>query len=182
MRKLSKLSRLFGAPMRFYRSRGFGIHSPFAFRMIQEVVRCPYPGYSYYAYGNIRELCRAAKLSASAGYRFYRLLVFINPAEIILSNEEEIWRQIAGLYHPFKGKGSLVVIDSPTSFTPELEQRVNGDAPCYILILNLQKGEMTKSFDALTRTIDYGMTFTNGRRALLCAVRGLPRQKYKVWI
>lgn len=150
--------------------------------MIQEVVRAPHARYGYYAYPDIRELCQAAKMSASTGYRFYRLLVFVNPKEIIVRDGEEVWGRIAGLYHQFDGKGSLVVIDSPQAFTPELEDRVRGEAPCYILILNLQNEEIVKSFATLTRTIDYGMTFTNGRKALFCAVRGLPRQRYKVWI
>lgn len=47
---MNRLKQLLTAPVRYKRSRGFGIHSPFAYRFITGVLREPLP---YYAYADI---------------------------------------------------------------------------------------------------------------------------------
>ncbi|MDE7414137.1 MAG: hypothetical protein K2N05_10195 [Muribaculaceae bacterium] len=65
---------------------GFGVHSPFAFRMVKDVV-CPGRIYSWYGYENIdaaaysgrypRKIRRQAKM-------LHRLLVFLNPLSLFI--------------------------------------------------------------------------------------------------
>ncbi|MDE6296985.1 MAG: hypothetical protein K2L89_03980 [Muribaculaceae bacterium] len=65
---------------------GFGVHSPFAFNLVKDVVR-PGRGYEWYGYEDID----AAINSRRAGYKierqakmFLRLLSFLNPGSLFL--------------------------------------------------------------------------------------------------
>ena len=72
------------APRRAARSRGFGVHSPFAFRFIREVLRQPY---AYYAYPEIECLCREDKTDVRVAKALYRLALFFRTEGITLQGE-----------------------------------------------------------------------------------------------
>lgn len=61
------------APRKAIRSRGFGVHSPFAFRFIREVLRQPY---AYYSYQAIERSCRLDGTDPRVAKALYRLALF----------------------------------------------------------------------------------------------------------
>lgn len=70
---MSRLRRYLTAPRRFNRSRGFGIHSPFAFDFVTSTLR---ERYRYYAYADLAGLrSRARRLIADSGRRADRRLI-----------------------------------------------------------------------------------------------------------
>ena len=87
-----KIKRYYTALRRYKRSKGFGIHSPFAFNFVLKVLRerCP-----YYAYDNIHAArWQASRLASSAKERrslisfkgakmMFRITCFFNPQSIL---------------------------------------------------------------------------------------------------
>lgn len=74
---MNGVSRFFH-PRRMLRSRGFGVHSPFAFRFICMVIgerRC-----AYYAYGRVAECARRAGIRESDLKLLFRLVCEFRPA------------------------------------------------------------------------------------------------------
>ncbi|MDE6028435.1 MAG: hypothetical protein K2G23_10215 [Muribaculaceae bacterium] len=65
---------------------GFGVHSPFAFRMVKDVVR-PGRGYAWYGYEDIEAAVNSGKVSLKMEKQakmFHRLLAFLNPSSLFL--------------------------------------------------------------------------------------------------
>ena len=69
-----RLKNFLSIPLRAWRSRGFGVHSPFAFRFITEVLRCPHGYYAYPAIG-----------SSAAARRLYRIILALAPEKVIVT-------------------------------------------------------------------------------------------------
>lgn len=59
---MSRLRRLIKTPRRLARSKGFGVHSPFAYSFIRDTIRCRN---SYYAYTAIEELAHKSECRES---------------------------------------------------------------------------------------------------------------------
>lgn len=65
---------------------GFGVHSPFAFRMVKEVVS-PGRGYAWYGYEDIDAAVNSRRASwkiMRQAKMFHRLLSFLNPKSLFL--------------------------------------------------------------------------------------------------
>ena len=65
---------------------GFGVHSPFAFRMVKDVVR-PGRGYAWYGFEDIDAAVNAGKTSIGIERKaklLHRLLAFLNPSSLFL--------------------------------------------------------------------------------------------------
>ncbi len=69
---LQSLCRSIVSPHRMARSHGYGVHSPFAYRFIREVISQPY---SYYAYEEIDRLARSRGTSRRVLRALYRVLI-----------------------------------------------------------------------------------------------------------
>lgn len=146
-------------------SRGFGIHSPFAYNFVLNVLRERYP---YYAYDEIVE--RDHRL-------LYRIALNLCPSEIRgASVPREVIRNLPSTSrNRAKGSFPLYVItrDTPVAF-------VEIHAPFAALFLDID-AEMRKRLRRLTDSMDgYGMVFSNPRRAVVVADRDLPRQNFSI--
>ena len=90
---MGKLSRLLSYPARWRRSKGFGVHSPFAYSFITGVLtqtEC-----AYYAYGEIAAFCPRARkagfneifagrdMSIAEAHLVFRILCHFNPTRIV---------------------------------------------------------------------------------------------------
>ncbi|MBD5237634.1 MAG: hypothetical protein HDS62_08930 [Bacteroidales bacterium] len=65
---------------------GFGVHSPYAFRMVRDVVR-PGRQYAWYGYEDIDAAVNSARASAKMERMvkmFHRLIAFLHPASLFL--------------------------------------------------------------------------------------------------
>lgn len=87
------LEKIFRHPLRWRRSHGFGVHSPFAYDFITKVL-CEREA-AYYAYAEIAAFCPKARragineifagkdMSVPEAQMIFRILCYFNPAEII---------------------------------------------------------------------------------------------------
>lgn len=91
-------------------SRGFGVHSPWAYTIVREVL--PGRGAAYYAYSDIdRVFGRDARLAR----KVFRLLVHFNPAGVAVTRDVR-WVWLAHQADT-RGKGGKVgLITDPTEF------------------------------------------------------------------
>ncbi len=65
------MSRFIKRLNRWRHSRGFGVHSPYAYRLVCDVVR-PNPRYGYYGYHDIERAVLESNVGAAAESRFIR--------------------------------------------------------------------------------------------------------------
>ncbi len=71
---------------RWRHGHGFGVHSPFAYRMVREVLR-PSRATAYYAYGELSSARRrcGSTLSKAEVELIYRILIALRPATVAIS-------------------------------------------------------------------------------------------------
>lgn len=91
--KTDGLKRLLSYPSRLRRSRGFGVHSPFAYSFITKVLREKEA--QYYAYGEIDAFCPRARkatfneifagkdISIPEAHLIFRILCHFNPSHVL---------------------------------------------------------------------------------------------------
>lgn len=74
---------------RWRHGHGFGVHSPFAYRMVREVLR-PSHDTGYYAYDDLARARRhhPALISARETELLYRILVDLRPASVGIASDE----------------------------------------------------------------------------------------------
>lgn len=65
------MSRFIKQLNRWRHSRGFGVHSPYAYRLVCDVVR-PNPRYGYYGYHDVERAVLEARVGTSSESRFIR--------------------------------------------------------------------------------------------------------------
>lgn len=146
-------------------SRGFGIHSPFAYRFITEVL-CLSGGYGYYAYSSAGRDRRMRLL--------VRLLAYFNPASVLIDLDggaekaEALVREVLPHAAVNAGEPDFIISDKD----------IAGLMPCNALILGREAASVLASArSALGR----GMTFFNGRDcAVVAALEHLPRQDFEL--
>lgn len=90
---MKTLNKLLSYPRRWRHSRGFGVHSPFAYNFITKVMR--EKDAEYYAYAEIAAFCPRARragfneifagkdMSIPEAHMLFRVLCYFNPTEIV---------------------------------------------------------------------------------------------------
>lgn len=120
---MSRLRRYLTAPRRFNRSRGFGIHSPFAFDFVTSTL---HERYRYYAYADLADIrSQSRRLITDSGRRadrrlisekgmcrLFRIVCRFNPAELL---------EIGSDYGPATAAMLLPRSDSRLISVPDLE-------------------------------------------------------------
>lgn len=146
-------------------SRGFGIHSPFAYRFITEVLCLP-GEYGYYAYAEAGRDRRLRML--------VRLLAFFHPASVRIDfgsgsgRVEALVRRV--LPHAAVNAGDPDFIIS--------NKDISGFMPCNALILGADTAAVLASARG---ALEHGMTFSDGRDcAVVAALSHLPRQDFEL--
>lgn len=152
---------------RLRHGKGFGIHSPFAYRFITETLRQPC---SYYAYGSLPQ----GGLSDGEWRLLVRLLVHFRPGRVTLGEglPKATGRFIRAVCPrvTFGDHGDLLLAcgDVPEEYAAMVQK---GDM--HAIVLN------SKSMpDAGAR--EHGMVFGNGRMWVMCAHPHLPSQNFDV--
>lgn len=88
---------------RLRHGRGYGVHSPLAYRMVREVL-CPSGAYGYYVYDSLPVLVKRCRptLAVHDLTLIYRLLHHLRPASvtIISRNSAQILRRLAKVAVP----------------------------------------------------------------------------------
>lgn len=148
--------------------RGFGIHSPFAFRFITEVLNPP-RGYRYYAEEDSRTDDERI-LARLKGFFAPEAICFRGPRAEALSASEEASASI--------DSATMIVIDLDCGCPPGLPERI-ARGNVVVLAFNHSGG---RRLAPLLNTMTRGMSFINASsRAIIVADSRLPRQDFRVW-
>lgn len=160
-------------PLRRWRTRGFGIHSPFAFALMTKVIGETDP---YYCYDTLHSFSgeRFAELTL-----IVRLICRFRPAEVAVNNLTEPLRtaicsadsrcRIA----PITPTSGFCIIDAakPVSALPETDNAV-------IVVRNITCSHR-RLWKQLSASIEHGMTFNDGRIGIICRDTRLPRLAFR---
>ena len=78
---MKMLKRLCAPYLRFRHTRGFGIHSPYAYRFVTDVLR---PGdYGYYAFERLCHLGNLSPKNEAEARKIVRLLIFLKAQKVV---------------------------------------------------------------------------------------------------
>ncbi len=218
---------------RYHRSKGHGIHSPFAFNFTVKVIHERTP---FYAYEDIdrwhdeaRRLTkrRHGVIAPGTAKLLFRVTCHFQPRAILFIGDSSGVAPLAMM----RADSRVPMILCPGSSTCPAEiamlldryhagvtvdrsldsaltayGNAIGDNPPYIVIGNTDKETSQQLADIMldalnkggtvivldirrignawretSRELDHGMTFTNGRTAVIAGLRHLPRQTFSLW-
>ncbi len=175
-----RLRRVFGAPRRWARRRGFGIHSPFAFDFVRRVIASPC---SYYCYDRLGRLARRSGLRGSTLRLLFRIALFFRPqtyaviGPVAAGLSEAIAAGAPDATVSSATDADLLVVNAPVQECEMLATIRRGGV---IVILNLRAcGNTLRQLWQLT---DYGMLFRGSSAAIFVARPHLPHQAFTIWI
>ncbi len=228
---------------RYKRSKGFGIHSPFAFMFVLRVLREPL---AYYAYSDIdtRRAMAASLANKVEGRRpklisrrsakmLFRIACYFHPSQLLqvgtsygvstialldVSDSsrmmiykgreahdvvyDEITRRYSGRIISFATLAGATAAYRKAcgdmSLSPFIMVNALDDTDAFtecadviawalqsegvVVVRNLMRSPLVgKLFSQVDSSMDHGMTFTNGRMAVIVGFRHLPRQRFNLW-
>ena len=155
---------------RWRHSRGFGIHSPFAFRFVTDVLCQPLPYYSYSKLGKDKRL-----------RLLFRLVVEFKPQKVyIISSQPEILEYTVSLAFPDvvfnSDKPDMLVIDAADTPVERYKSLFANGA--HALVINASGKEAVE----IKKAVQRGMTFDNRKGSIVVAAHNhLPRQNFDVF-
>ena len=188
---MGKIRRYCTALTRYRKSKGFGIHSPFAFHFVLNVLR---EKSAYYAYADIAERRNEAR-------RMKRLLKVRKPRMISEKSARMMFR-IANYFNPkmILQLGTNFGVSAYSTLRVASDSRMwlaSSQAEPEIALVLLQNqadrisvsgscGEavdevVARLWRALLSRLTYGMTFTNGKMGVAVIEKKLPRQTFSLW-
>lgn len=233
-----RIKRYYTALDRYRRSKGYGIHSPFAFRFVLKVLR---ERSGYYAYQTIRDgrnlaLVRMVEegissrkvLSNKNARLIFRVVNFFNPTAIIqfgsnygvsaicalsASSKSQLWllepkaREYSIVKDVVQGNSArihafgnvddcisnylqvverpFVIVNAVTAdnlpAVAQFLQTVVGRNGVIVMRNMASSSEVYSLWSGVVRSMEYGMSFTNGKIGVIVANRKLPLQQFSLW-
>lgn len=167
-------------PKRRWRGGGYGIHSPFAFDLIYNVLH-PKERHNKYA--------TEADAAIDKNYRFIaRCLRYFQPSRISVQNNEISGAKLNSIISSagYKKEPTAISMFQPAYITiidgsDESLQEPDPDSNV-IIFCNLRKSGQKKLWKKLRATGIHGADFSDLRRGIICRFKHLPRQSYKIVI
>lgn len=147
---------------RWWCSKGHGIHSPFAYRMVTEVLP---ERARYYAYEDIGQMPDASRLKL-----LFRLVCEFVPSTVYAPSLTDDERRV------------ILMADSRVRF---VDEPVKADFIAGALPLEMRSGQTAVTWRVgrvwrdYKRALRSGMTFSNGRYGIVVNRPGLPRQDFE---
>lgn len=145
--------------MRWRRSRGFGVHSPFAYEFITDVLNLR--GYEYYAYPEIAGFCPRARragfneifagrdMSIDEAHLIFRTLCYFNPSRVVeMGSGLEVTNILFKRGVPSARRDHWVVGRKLT-----IERT---DAPLFVLVNRMTDGDFEEARDFLLERVAAG--------------------------
>ncbi len=161
------------ALQRYRVSRGYGVHSPFAYRFIIRVLRETLP---YYGFDRLNSL--RGDMSAADARLLFRITDFFRPAKVCVTGT-----------HAAQARSIILAAAPRTRFTdtPEdadmtvaaapLSAEGLADVRCPVIMTTRCPEPLWQhAIDTSARA----MTFTNGRTGVIVNRSGLPRHDYRL--
>ncbi|MDE6270654.1 MAG: hypothetical protein K2M12_07375 [Muribaculaceae bacterium] len=173
---------------RLRHSRGFGVHSPFAYRFIREVLRGPY---AFYAYADLPGASSGWPGGCDAARVLFRIAVWAWPASVAVcgeGREAAAARRIVGLACPHAeidvdaGEGCGLAVVCPDAAQEQLEGvfRAASAGTAAVYIADRHAPQCAALLHRLG-VLDYGHTYVNGSGvAIFVGRRALPAQTFRV--
>lgn len=188
----SRASSLLLFPLGLWRSKGHGIHSPFAFSLITDTLT---PGYRYYAYDDIDRMNqpesrrRLMKLVV-------RLLARFAPSTVRLCGHDEALASLVASQCPSAvivtdpadcRQCDFTIVTDPSQWRPDAVSVAGSgvtdargfDSPEVILLADSSGAPARELWRQLLSCGSY-MTFEGWRSALAVRRQGLPPQSFKL--
>ncbi|MBD5210881.1 MAG: hypothetical protein HDS77_06405 [Bacteroidales bacterium] len=160
---MTSLRNIITWPRRRWRSRGFGIHSPFAYAFVTETLAAK-------GAGDCEERVRAV---AGKDYRrmalLWRCVSRLQPDSIALYPEaDDTARQVIEMAAGSRKPRIIRADDTAT------------ETPTFYFISGIDKGETRDLWQRISSRHTRGMDFTDLHTGILCPYPHLPRQSYRI--
>lgn len=163
--------------IRFRRTRGFGVHSPFAFGYITMVLTCRYP---YYAFEDLQaDVAHLdGALRPTDALTLFRVLDQSQPKTVAMiphtdrsvSVTVKAWSELCSF--TAARKADFIIIAEPDDVAAKC-----GDVTGKTLFFTRRA---FSSFKPFRENLNTGMTFTNGHTAIAVCNPALPRQDFEI--
>lgn len=185
---MSRLRRLIKTPRRLARSKGFGVHSPFAYSFIRDTIRCRN---SYYAYTTIEELAYKSECRESDLKLIFRIACRFDITRFaVYGKEAAVLKQVLSLTrHDSECVATygdcvpqMAVADCTTELTSEemTQLRRTVSAGGVVVLVNVPR--ISNTLARVTAGMTRGMSFAGRRTAIVAGFSYLPRQHFDIII
>ncbi len=159
---------------RWRRTKGYGIHSPYAFRFVREVIRSS-NDYGYYAYAEIENELRRhhPSLKRSTARLIFRLLVELNPATVSIASDRAV-----PLLHFLVEKACprAEILEQGGDFHICIGMTKSAHAPRHALFTNRKNPAATAAATALR----HGHIYKSNSSLIIASHSHLPLQTFEV--
>lgn len=182
------LRHMLSLPRRLLRSRGFGVHSPFAYSFVKDVLAMPC---SYYALGDVGLLARSHGLPRRLLELVFRTCVFFDcrsalcagPSADVFADTLRLTRSDFRILSAESETAQMIVADG---YIPGLDSAA---ARCVasggiLLFHNLRRADtpLCPLWQSLTGNATCGMAFRGGNTAIFVGRPHLPHSTLSLWI
>ncbi|MDE5665025.1 MAG: hypothetical protein K2I31_03680 [Duncaniella sp.] len=188
-RRLKRLIPGFRRIKRAWRSRGFGIHSPFAFRFVTCVLR---ESGEYYAYRELRRIAGSRRRFGRLALAF-RLVCEFRPTDVSVSGDMDFIEAISSTVRLADSRINVnrvaeadFTVERKTPMLCIIQSADSFDDVDFIESVFRREGAVAfmnasgKEADRLRGLLRSGMSFYNRRAIILVSRHDLPRQNFEV--
>jgi hypothetical protein len=186
-------SRIINYLSRWRHGKGFGIHSPFAYRFVTEVLR---EQLHYYGYARIAEHYRHRQHRPHISYHtaktLFRVINYFSPERIMLVGEVEsdLLREIAlQVSHKTRfvtgaAEADMVIVsqhEATSALATQCLEAIEKNRATVIFV-SRRSDTMARAWQQVVSTPTFGMTFCSSRKTPSIFVPNpkLPRQDFSV--
>lgn len=151
------------------RTYGFGVHSPFAFRFITEVIHQPY---AYYSYEYLNSALERLIFRTTVDLQPHRVAIY-GPHEWATAVKAASRKIIISPRRPdlIVAKADVLTGKSRADITARVGEGAS-----------LLATDCNAAFEAeIKKVLRGGMTFSNGRGTVIVVDKGLPRQDFELF-
>ncbi|MBD5242755.1 MAG: hypothetical protein HDS60_01555 [Barnesiella sp.] len=171
--------------------RGFGVHSPFAFRFINDIIN-EQRRYGYAAYSAINRIARSSGTSSAMLRRYYRLLVMADTT-VMHPGSDRAFQEVTRLYHPSKKAsvtntaqqkkspaGEVWVISSPDDPMPHIEQCCARRIHTFVVWPDTRSEAISLRLSEAMAKRTSGQVFFIGHAAIMVLTSSLAAKDYRL--
>lgn len=171
-----RLREMLAKPKRWWRSKGHGIHSPFAYKLVTETLCCRE---AYYIYDRIENI-PVNEWEQELLCLLARLVIRFRPAKVAVVGE---WAGACQVIRQVKPDVEIVdVADRPELIVVAEADYLDSEIvpPAVVMVVSIKSDGAPALWQRLMTSTDFGMTFTNDFTGIACLLPHLPRQHFKL--
>ncbi|MCM1484534.1 MAG: hypothetical protein NC043_09370 [Muribaculaceae bacterium] len=181
---------ILSAPRRLARSQGFGVHSPFAFGFIRDVIGCRY---AYYRYPDIARIARGTSIQERVLRLIFRIACRFDCRHMAVAAPDGTAAVIEDVLKLTRTDATVTVNDFTMPSAPDIVVTCGDISPEAMSFLRrcikahgtvIMTGvpDTRQSITLLMEDSVHGMTFADGSTAIAVGLSHLPRQHYEIRI